>query len=51
MSVKFGFVVVAILSIFVAKLSIENLNSAQAHELKSSSVKKSFSTNRIVDNK
>lgn len=33
MSVKFGFVIVLILSVFVAKISIENFNSAQAKEI------------------
>lgn len=33
MSVKFGFVIVLILSMFVAKISIENLNTAQAKEV------------------
>lgn len=32
MSVKFGFVVILILGIFVAKISIENLNTAQASD-------------------
>lgn len=48
MSVKFGFVIVVILSVFVAKLSIENLNSAQAQDFKSTSNTKSYSQQRIV---
>lgn len=34
MSVKFGFVIVLILGVFVAKISIENFNSAQAKEVR-----------------
>lgn len=32
MSIKFGSIVVLILFLFVAKISIENINSAQAKE-------------------
>ncbi len=36
MSIKFGSIVVIILSLFVAKISIENLGTAQAKEPASS---------------
>ncbi len=34
MSFKIGTIIFAILALFVAKISLENLNSAQANEVK-----------------
>lgn len=33
MSIKFGSIIVIIVAMFVAKISIENFNSAQANEV------------------